>query len=215
MRHRLEMDERKSARPRNCRYALFQKYLAFSVLLLATAALLPSTGLAQEYQTSEYDLKAAILFNVVKFVEWPPTVYPDARAPTTVCTLGKEPFGPALDHFASGNRVFGRQLVVRRLSREDDPHGCHIIYISSSERKLLPEILKRLEGSHILTVGETEQFAAHGGMVQLTMEDKQVRFTINLGAATREELRVRSGLLALSKIIGSGATAPTVSGLAP
>jgi len=182
---------------------------------MAATALFPSAGLAQEYQSSEYDLKAAILFNLVKFVEWPPASYADARAPTVVCTLGKEPFGPALDQFASGNRVFGRQLVVRRLAHEDNPHGCHLIYISTSERKLLPEILKSLEGSHILTVGETEQFAAHGGMVQLTVEDKQVHFTINLGAASREELRVRSGLLALSKIVGSGATGPAVSGLAP
>lgn len=211
----LKMAERKPARPRNGLYALLQKHRAFSVLLLAAAALFPSPNLAQEYQSSEYDLKAAILFNLVKFVQWPPTSYPDARAPTVVCTLGKEPFGPALDRFASANRVFGRQLVVRRLAHEDDPHGCHLIYISSSERKLLPEILKSLEGSHILTVGETEQFAARGGMVQLTVEDKQVHFTINLGAATREELRLRSGLLALSKIIGSGTAAPTVSGLAP
>jgi len=209
------MAEPKPARPCNSLYALLPKHRTLSVLLMAATALFPSAGLAQEYQSSEYDLKAAILFNLVKFVEWPPASYADARAPTVVCTLGKEPFGPALDQFASGNRVFGRQLVVRRLAHEDNPHGCHLIYISTSERKLLPEILKSLEGSHILTVGETEQFAAHGGMVQLTVEDKQVHFTINLGAASREELRVRSGLLALSKIVGSGATGPAVSGLAP
>ena len=51
-------------------------------------------------------------------------------------------------------------------------------------------------------------------MVQLTMEDKQVHFTINLSVASREELRIRSGLLALSKIIGSAGIAPTESGLA-
>jgi hypothetical protein len=170
--------------------------------------------LRQDYESSEYDLKAAILFNLVKFVEWPPTAYPDARAPTVVCTLGKEPFGPALDRFASGNSAFGRQFVVRRLRYEEDSHGCHVVYISSSERKLLPEILKGLEGSHILTVGETEQFAAHGGMVQLSMENKQVHFTINLSVASREELRIRSGLLALSKIVESSAIPPTESGLA-
>jgi hypothetical protein len=170
--------------------------------------------LRQDYESSEYDLKAAILFNLVKFVEWPPTAYPDARAPTVVCTLGKEPFGPALDRFASGNSAFGRQFVVRRLRYEEDSHGCHVVYISSSKRKLLPEILKGLEGSHILTVGETEQFAAHGGMVQLSMENKQVHFTINLSVASREELRIRSGLLALSKIVESSAIPPTESGLA-
>jgi hypothetical protein len=41
------------------------------------------------------------------------------------------------------------------------------------------------------------------------MENKQVHFTINLGVASREELLIRSGLLALSKIIGSAGIAPT------
>jgi len=209
-----EQPGRRPAGRRRCVYALPRKRLAFSLLLVATAAFYPSHLFAQEYESSEYDLKAAILFNLVKFVEWPPTSYPDARAPTVVCTLGKEPFGPALDRFASGNSASGRRFVVRRLRDEEDSHGCHLVYISSSERKLLPEILKSLEGSHVLTVGETEQFAVHGGMVQLTMENKQVHFTINLGVASREELRIRSGLLALSKIIGSAGIAPTESGLA-
>jgi hypothetical protein len=168
---------RTPARQRSRMDALSHKHLALSLFVLATAALFPWHGFAQEYQSSEYELKAAILFNLVEFVEWPPAAYPDAQAPTVLCTLGRDPFGPALDRFASGNSAVGRPLVLRRLRREDNSHGCHLIYISSSERKLLPEILKSLGGGHVLTVGETEQFAARCGMIQLTMEDKQVHFT--------------------------------------
>ena len=205
---------RTPVRRRPCAEAVSHKHLAFSLLLLATATLSPSHGLAQEYQSSEYELKAAILFNLVKFVEWPPAAYPNAQAPTVLCTLGRDPFGPALDRFTSGNSAAGRPLVIRRLQREADSHGCHLVYIGSSERKLLPAILKNLEGSHVLTIGETEQFAARGGMIQLAMEDKQVHFTINLGAASREQLHIRSGLLALSRIIGNGAIPASESGLA-
>jgi hypothetical protein len=119
-----------------------------------------------------------------------------------LCTLGRDPFGSALDEFA-GNSANGRLVAVRRLQREEDARGCHLVYISPSERKLLAQELKNLQGAPVLTVGDMDQFAARGGMIQLTVEDKQVHFTINLGVATRVQLRIRSGLLALSRIVES------------
>jgi YfiR/HmsC-like len=198
----------KEMRPRSGRWRLG------GYLLLAGLALLPMRASAQEYRSGEYELKAAILFNLVKFVEWPAAAYPGAQAPTVLCTLGRDPFGSALDQFA-GNTVNGRPLMIRRLQRDDDASGCHLVYISSSERKLLRQLLKTLQGGPILTVGETEQFAIRGGMIQLSVENKQVHFTINLSAASREQLRIRSNLLALSRIVGSNVSLGTQTGLFP
>jgi YfiR/HmsC-like len=182
--------------------------------LLASLAFFPMHASAQKYRSGEYDLKAAMLFNLVKFIEWPATAYPSAQAPTVLCTLGRDPFGSALNEYA-GNSVNGRSLVIRRLLRYEDAHGCHLVYISSSERKLLAQLLKNLQSGPILTVGEMEQFAVHGGMIQLTIEEKQVHFTINLSAASREELRIRSNLLALSRIVESSVNPGTKTGLLP
>lgn len=186
----------KEMRPRTGRWRLG------GYLLLAGLALFPLHTSAQEYRSGEYELKAAILFNLVKFVEWPAAAYSDAQAPTVLCVLGRDPFGAALNEY-SGNSVNGRALLIRRLHRDDDPHSCQLVYISSSERKLLTELLRNLQRGPILTVGEMEEFATRGGMIQLTVEEKQVHFTINLTAASREQLRIRSNLLALSRIVGS------------
>ena len=181
-------------------YLLFASFLLFSV-----------SSSAQGYRSGEYEVKAAILFNLVKFVEWPAATYSSAQAPTVLCTLGRDPFGSALDEY-SGNSVNGRRLAIRRLQRDVDPHGCQLMYISSSERKLLPQVLRNLHSEPILTVGEMDQFAEQGGMVQLTIEDKQIHFTINLSAASREQLRIRSNLLALARIVGSNANGKAETG---
>jgi hypothetical protein len=162
--------------------------------------LFPVHAHAQQYQSSEYELKAAILYNLVKFVEWPAQAYATARAPTVLCILGRDPFGSALDEY-SGKMVNGRPLLIRQLGRDQDPRSCHLLFISSSERKLLEQVLHTLQGEPILTIGELEQFAERGGMVQLALEDKQVHFSINLTVATRDQLRIRSNLLALSRIV--------------
>jgi YfiR/HmsC-like len=183
-------------------------------LLAGGFTLFPMRVSAQGYRSEEYELKAAILFNLLKFVEWPATAYSDAEAPIVLCTVGRDPFGPALDRFA-GDTVNGRRLVIRRLQRDDDLHCCHLVFVSSLERKLLPGFLKNLQGGPVLTVGEMDQFATRGGMVQLSVEDKQVHFTINLTAASRQQLRIRSNLLALARIVESTADNAARSGLTP
>lgn len=55
--------------------------------------------------------------------------------------------------------------------------------------------------ANVLTVGETDQFAAHGGVIQLILRDKQVRFEINVDAASQEGLKISSKLLALARIV--------------
>lgn len=195
-------------RPRSGRWILG------GYLLLAGLELFPMHASAQEYRSGEYELKAAILINLVKFVEWPAAAYSNARAPTVLCVLGRDPFGSALNEY-SGNSVNGRALVIRRLNRDDDPHRCQLVYVSSSERKLLMQVLTSLQGTPILTVGEMEQFATRGGIIQLTVEDKQVHFTINLSAASREQLRIRANLLALSRIVESNVSPETETGLLP
>src|SRR5437879_6508503 len=126
--------------------------------LLAGLAFFLMQASAQEYRSGEYELKAAILFNLLKFVEWPASAYSSAEVPTVLCTLGQDPFGSALNEY-SGKGVNGRPLSVRRLQRDDDAHGCHLVYISSSERKVLTDILTTLKGGPILTLGEMDQFA--------------------------------------------------------
>jgi hypothetical protein len=148
-------------------------------------------GAAQEGRVEEYELKAAILYNLTKFVEWPDSVYTDGRAPTVLCILGRNPFGNSL----------ARQLTVRHLESLEAARACQVLYISSSERTYLHQILVAVKGAGVLTVGETSQFAGQGGMVQFTLENKRVQFDINLSAVSRERLKISARLLALARII--------------
>lgn len=174
------------------------------VTLLAAAcglALSEQRAYAQSDQVGEYELKAAILYNLSKFVEWPSSAYADAEAPTVLCTLGKDPFGDFLNLIEQKRTGNSRAMSVRRLKNQEGIRDCHMLYISTSERKTVTQILSRLKGSSVLTVGEMSQFAAHGGIIQFTLEDKQVRFEFNLDAASRMTLKINSRLLALGRIV--------------
>lgn len=165
--------------------------------------LVPGAAAAQEDSVDEYKLKAAMLYNLTHFVEWPVSAYPDRQAPISLCILGQDPFAISLAATIPKETDNGRSMVVRHLQSDKETRGCHILYISSSERKTTAHIFATLNGSCILTVGEMTQFAARGGIIQFSMEDQHVRFDINLEAASRAGLKISSKLLALAQIVNN------------
>jgi hypothetical protein len=173
-------------------------------LLLAFAGLIVSwsgkTVLAQSEKPTEYQVKAAFIYNFAKFAEWPSEAFQDDSAPVLVGVLGEDPFGDTLEQTIQGKTVNGRNLLIRRSHQIHDLKGCHVLFISSSEQKRLPRILETVRGSGVLTVGESEHFTKLGGAIRLLLEDNKVRFEINLDAAMRSRVKISSKLLAVAKV---------------
>jgi len=171
-------------------------------LVLVALAVNPRKAAAQEDSAGEYELKAALFYNLMRFVDWPDSAYAGPQAPIVVCILGRDPFGDSLASLAPKQAANGRPALIHRIQQDKDTRDCHVLYISSSERKNLAHILSTLNGSSILTVGEIARFATRGGMIQFGLQDKQVRFDINLAAASRVGLKISSRLLVLARIVG-------------
>jgi hypothetical protein len=176
---------------------------AFTIFGLVIFLCITGTSHAEAQEPpSEYQVKAAYLFNFLKFVEWPDDAFADPLAPYVVGVVGEDPFGSALPQVVIGKTVQGRDLVIR-LYRPGEPlRGAHILFISASEKKRLPAILSALRGSSTLTVGDTGEFLEAGGMIQFLSENDRVRFAINVDAARRGRLKISSKLLSLAKVIG-------------
>lgn len=174
-----------------------QSALTFVLAVLITARAAPAQKIDEDH------FKAAFLFNVAQFVEWP---HPPLKAeidPVVGCILGKSPLGALLEGTASRNLVGGRRFVVRRISDAQQSDGCHILFVSSSQEKHWRSVLKETAGKGVLTVGDTEGFAAQGGVVNFKREGDRIRIQINLEAAEEQNLRISSKLLSLSQIVKS------------
>jgi hypothetical protein len=161
---------------------------------------------AQGAALGEYRVKAAFLYNFAKFVEWPEGAFADAGAPLVIGILGEDPFEDALDGVIRGKTASGRALAVKRSKDLQGVGACHILFISSSERKRIEQIVEGLQGASVLTVGETEAFTRLGGVVGFVVEEGRVRFEINADSAERARLRVSSKLLALARVVRNGRT---------
>ncbi len=181
--------------------AVWSRIAGILLLVLQTLVMSPQLALSQGDSASEYELKAAMLYNLMHFVEWPPSAYPDPQAAILLCVLGRDPFGGSLTTTVSKPTAIGRPVLARHVQQVKDVRDCQVLYISSSERKTLPQIFSALKGASVLTVGEMSQFAARGGMIQFSLEDKQIRFDVNVEAASQGGLKISSRLLLLSRIV--------------
>lgn len=148
---------------------------------------------------NEYQVKAAFLYNFAKFVDWPAEAFAGSSAPLVIGVIGDDPFGGSLDQAINGKTINGRPLVVRRLKWSQDLRSCHIIFISSSERQRLPQVIHSLRGASVLTVGDMGQFNQQGGIINFILEANKVRFEINSRGADQARLRISSKLLSLAK----------------
>jgi len=174
---------------------------------LAAGVLFRTIGAAQSDQPSEYEVKAAFLFNFTKFVEWPDRSFDDSHAPIVIGIVGDDPFGDSLLRIVAGQKAQGRAIIIIKYRRGDDLRRCHILFISASERQRSPQILAGLRDASVLTVSDMDGFADAGGVMQFVMQENRVRFVVNLDAATQGKLRVSAKLLALAQVVNHGQAA--------
>jgi hypothetical protein len=166
------------------------------LLVILTGAALSRQALAQE--PDEAQVKAAFLFNFVKFVEWPAGAFYDDAAPIVVGVVGDDPSSSAIDQTNNGKSANGRRLVIRRFSNANSLTYCHILFIGYSQRNNLQKFLIAA-GPGVLTIGESDRFTREGGIINFTLVDNRVRFEINQAAAEKAGLKISAKLLGLSR----------------
>jgi hypothetical protein len=155
---------------------------------------------AQPTASAEYQIKAVFLFNFARFVDWPTKAFPDANSPFVIGVLGDDPFGSYLDETVRGEKVNEHPLTVQRYRRVSEIKACQVLFISRSEADHVDQILASLKGRSILTVSDTDDFVAHGGMIRLAIEKNKPRMHIKLDAVKAANLAISSKLLRVAEV---------------
>jgi len=176
-------------------------FLQFLGMVTAWAFFAAAALLAQQAKPSEYQVKAAYLYNFGRFVKWPAGVAVGKGDSFSVCVLGRDPFGPILDSTLAGEALEGKPVVIRRIARPQDAADCRILFVSSTEENHLKEILAVIDQEGVLTVSDIPRFSRRGGMIQFVVEGDRVRFEINLASTESARLVLSSELLKVAAAV--------------
>ena len=150
---------------------------------------------------TESRIKAAYIFNFIKFVQWPEPSPATPQGPLMLCVAAKDGLRGALAAI-EGKQVQGRELRVKWGVKPDEVKACQILFVPDGEARGVAELLRAVGTLPVLTIGEPDGFAAAGGGIGFVDRDERVQFEINPAAMERANLQVSSQLLRLATIVG-------------
>jgi hypothetical protein len=192
--------------------------------LIIPALVLIAASMATPAQTGnevdrEHIVKAAFVYNFIKFVDWPKEKMADPNEPIIIGIIGSRDFTKAFDP-VKGKKIKNRNISIiyfegfEKLTKSrtgDDRQWnqkmetlkrCHALLLCTCRSARVEnsrQIIKSLTGFPVLTVGETDDFLESGGIISFLEEEDKIRFEINVAAAKRNKLKISSKLLRLAK----------------
>jgi hypothetical protein len=153
---------------------------------------------------SESELKAALVYNFARFIEWPDQAFASADAPMHLCLIGGDRMGSAFATIEK-RKVQGRALKLRIGITADEAIGCHVAFVGEMAQRQLPATLRALSGRPVLTVSDIEGFIDLGGGIGIVQGEQRLQFEVNRTALDLAELRASSQLLKLARaVLGKG-----------
>jgi hypothetical protein len=168
------------------------------VRLLLFAACSAAPVRAEAANDLEDRVKAAFLLNFTKFVEWPAETA-KRQTPITICVFGDDRFVSTLERMVEGESIASRRIVAQAARPQAAGH-CTVAFIRRSEKDLAGVLASFGQG--VLTVGESEDFLAKGGMIAFVLENRRVRFDVSQTAVRNAGLRLSSRLLSVARSVG-------------
>jgi hypothetical protein len=173
---------------------LIRNFLLFCLLAAGPF----STARAENLQLHEQEIKAALLYNFLKYTDWPPSAV--SSSSITLCVFGSDPFQGYLQPMA-GRSVNQRSIAIRQVSDAASAGGCNLLFVNADEQDAWPALHEALKGKSALTVSDFDTFVARGGMIQFGHRDNHISATLNMDAINAAGLHVEDRLLRLVTVL--------------
>ena len=145
-------------------------------------------------QGTDYQFKAAFLYNFILYTEWADNL----DKPIRVCTYGGDPFGEELDKLQGKSIERQRVLLVARIQRIEDLRSCNVVFIHQLAISNMDQILPAIHGQNVLTVADSAGALQKGVMINMYTKQSKVVFEVNLKAAQSQGINLSSKLLRLA-----------------
>jgi hypothetical protein len=174
--------------------------VAAIALVVGTAAArwVPMSAQGKPARAEEYRLKAAFVYNLIPFVEWPEGISGGALI---VGFAGEGPMEAALQSFFKEQGTLASPIELRVARGRNDLRSCHVLFLAYPDSTRMREALAHLQGASVLTIGEGEEFVRLGGVIAFEPQGNKLRLLVNPSAAQRAHLRISARLMSMSTAV--------------
>lgn len=150
---------------------------------------------------SDDEARAAAVCSIVMFTEWPAAAFAQPDSPLVVGIMAAPPMVKLLRDLLDCETWHGRAIQLQPVATLADARRCHVLYVARTSQSRWQAQQVQLQGRPILTIGESERFAALGGIVELGIERDRLRLIVNLTAARAGGIVLSSKVLRLAQVL--------------
>ena len=172
--------------------------IVLQIVFTVTTVLYPHPASAAPEIVSEYQVKAAYLYNFVRYTEWPAKAF-SRESEMHLCVVGPEEMQHMFSRFPAKTPL-GRPLQVSYFVTNpavEDLDACHIVYAIGDRTDFMLNLIEKAADKPILTVEEQDGSA----IISFSMADKKVQFTVNLALAEKAGISISSRMLKLAAAV--------------
>jgi hypothetical protein len=169
------------------------------VLLLT--ALLAAVGIGASARAADRaELEAAIVYNILLFVDWPADAAPAPGAPLVLCVDPDSALALPLRSL-NGRAVRGARLEVRELTPSAAAQGCNALFVGAFATHATVTRHAVPKGAPVLVIDDLDPPPSSGAPAAIHLEnaDGRIAFDVNLAAAHDSRLQISSRLLRLAR----------------
>src|SRR5437870_4503643 len=118
-----------------------RKFRLFIALLFFTVCSVSIWG--QKDKASEYNLKAAFIYNFTRYIEWKEE---SVENEFIIGVIGNSPINDPLGEIVKTETVDNKKITIKRFSKPADIGFCNILFISQNAGVALDDILAKTSG---------------------------------------------------------------------
>ena len=168
--------------------------------VIGTVPLLALCLVSQAWAVEEGELKAAIVFNILLFVEWPPESLPEPGGPLVLCVGPNSALNAPLKGL-NDRPIRSHRLEVRDLPPASGAKPCHAVFVDAADRTRLAAGLKAQRGAGALVVSDDIDAPHDTTAIVLQRIGTRIAFEVNLQPVRQARLQLSSKLLRLARVV--------------
>ncbi len=153
---------------------------------------------AEDSTLPEHEIKAAMLYKFLSYVEWPPSTFRNDHEPYRIGIVGSSRLEKELRRITHDQTINNRAIEIFRVRDTDDLDEPHMVFVGQKSENLLPALARLAEKSCFLVVTEDDDGIKKGSTINLRVINDRVGFDVSLVSANKCSFKLSARLLSVA-----------------
>ena len=150
-------------------------------------------------------VKAAMLYKFLSYVEWPQETFPTPSSPYVIAVAASSEIADELTQVTVNRLVQERPIIIKKVTSKSDLSGVHLLFVghhaTAAQRRRMVEGIGQ---QAVVLVTEDAEGLGSDSIINFRLVNDRIGFDVSLVNATARRLKLSARLLAVATSVQKG-----------